>query len=382
MDFWANAANELAQKVPEYQVSIVGKSVLPQTLDRIEYRDDRAALCLAPHTNYDFAGNLLGFTPLYCSELDTLNPVESMEQAIQNYQSQYIEVSSGESEKEFRKRILDSSSPQNPLCSSVYADLFSTGSGIPDMLEENYMIACANRIDSNSSWPNFAAKSLARWMRVDAALMSGQSALISSAFRGISEEMTQESIVYGAALEGYTEIMAKKQRQAEITALRAIEMSDNAGMYFLSRQNALLLGHIVSIAESMDGERLENIVRALAPEEKWPANVIDVRTMLQLRACQMSVIIPDVSSSLVSACLPWLKMSVRSEDDFEMALLLIEHGIYGTAEGEAHIAENVLSWLKNVSLSDELSALRHSFGQRISSNSRLSEDERAVVSEF
>ncbi len=381
--FWEEATQTLAQNVAEYQIRVAAQEGASRLLNRIEEKDGRASVCFAPKTEYDFAGNLLGFTPLYCSALDKSNPVQALDEALQAYQSGYIKVPfEEESDSEFRARILAESTPDNPVCFSVYSELFASGSAVLDLLEENYLIACANRIDGEVLWPHVSSSTLAKWLRVEAALLSNQSLMISSAFRGIASDDSKESNVYGIALEGYTEILAKKQRQAEITGLRALALSDEAENYFLSRQNALLLSHIVSVAETMDGKRLEAIVNALAPKDGWPANVIDVRTILQLRACQMSVIIPDVSASLVSACLPWLRMSVRSEDDFEMALLLIEHGIYGTPEGEPVIEENVLSWLKNVMLDETMSGMRHSFGQRISSVTRLSDEERAVVSGF
>ena len=381
LEFWNQTAAQLQQKVPEYQVSVAMQNGSPHLFNRINYRDDQASICLAPKTNYDFAGNLLGFTPLYCTQLDPNDSVNALDNAIQAYQNGYVAMPTEESNRDFRSRILNESSPQNPICFSVYSDLFSSGNAISDILEENYLIACANRIDGEPSWP-FPASILASWLRVEAALLSNQNSLIATAFHQTSQILSKEAEAYGASIEGYTEILAKKLSQAEITALHALKISDEAGLYFLSRQNAQILAHIASMAESMDGKRLEKIVRALNPGKGLPANVTDVRTILMLHTCQMSIIIPDVSASLVSACLPWIKMSTRNADDFEMALMLIEHGIYGTPRGERAIEEDVLSWLKYVSLNEELSGIRKSFGQRLSTTDRLSEEEKAIVQEF
>ncbi len=377
---WSGAAERLNETWSEYALETKAPSDEGVSFHRIESSDEGARLCLGPETKYDFAGNLTGFTPMSCSILDGQSPDVSLDKALQTWASRTIEAEPESSS--FRAKILSASSPDNPVCYGVFPELFLHDQHITPYLEENYLIACAEKIDGGESWPENVAHEMAAQLRIEAALLSNQNSFIASAFKEIAASPSFESRMYGVSIEGYTELMSRKLRQAEITTIKALKASDDAKAHYLSRQNAMRLAYIAAVSETMTGDRLEAIVSALSPKENWPAGVRDYRQILQNRVCQMSVIIPDVTPGLVSGCLTWLKFSVRSSDDFDSALMLIEHGIYGAAENTPVIAENVLDWLRSLSLPEELAHSRHEFGQRISTHPQLTEEMRKVLLSF
>lgn len=375
---WQQAAERIQQSIPEYSITIA-KHNNNRIFNQIHTYDGKSQLCLEPRTHYDFAGNLVSFQPLLCHDIDTQLPENSLEQQITAWQQRLITPQSDESEIEFRNRILAKSSPEDPLCFSVFPDLFAAGTQLPLQVEENYLLACAQKIDTPAS-NIYHSQTLAEWLRSIAAMLSDHNAFIARTFRSSLDDSSSEGVIYGNAIEAYTEIMFNKFRQAEITTLNALNKSDKANLWLLSRQSAILLSYIVSHTETMSGERLTAIVEAIAPQKGWPINVADFRRILQIKVCRMSMLVPDVTSQLVSACLPWLQISASHPDDFEMALLLIEHSIYGSDPNQPAIAPEVLQWLQNAVLSQESERIRHEFAQRMSVLPQLSEQERQILS--
>ena len=73
---------------------------------------------------------------------------------------------------------------------------------------------------------------------------------------------------------------------------------------------------------------------------------------------------------------------VRTADDFEMALRIIEQGIYGAKSDESPISSDVLSWLRYAPLYGELVELRHVFGQRNAHHENLAPEDRAILMGF
>jgi hypothetical protein len=158
--------------------------------------------------------------------------------------------------------------------------------------------------------------------------------------------------------------------------LNALKQSDDAGMLMLSRQTAVRLSYVVALADTMDGSRIEHIVKTLAPRSSWPAKIIAFRKWLQIKICQTSVIIPDISSSLVSACMPWLEASVTDIDEFEMVLLLIEHGMYGTKDEMPVMTDDVFEWLEHAAQAETLKPAIREFVLRIQTHERLTDAQR------
>ena len=380
-DLWQNGASQLRSRVRAFDVHVSPISGERGYLNTITQSEEgQWGVCFAPKTEY-LAGMFVGVWPLYCGALDASNPEQSLQTVIEAYQSQGVEPKSDESMDAFRQRILNASTPENPVCFSVFPSLFSTGEKISEILIENYLIACSRRVDGHVS--EFLPDGLlSAWMLAQAALITESNTLISRAFRQILRYRSRETSVYGISLEAYTEFLARKQVQAEISSKRAIEASD-AGRYdFLSHENAQILALLAQTAEMMDGDRLEMMVRSLAPREGLPARLSEERQQMQIKTCRLAAAIPEITAGTVSACLPWLRMSIHDEDSYGMALLFVEHGIYGSKAGESAIADDVLSWLKNAPISDALKLQRHEFGQRFSANERLSDEARRVLETF
>ena len=382
VESWQQTARGVSSSIPEYEISVEPSGRDTRAFNHIEISEQGTRVCFEPQVNYDYAGNLTGFTPLYCASIDESAPQQSLIEAVDQYQSRFIPFQSELTDSQYRAWILSHSSPDEPLCYSVYPGLFAVGSPQPVPVEENYMLACANAIEGDSSWPHADTALLAARLRTEAAMLSNQNGFIASAFRSIAVDNTLEGNVYGIALEGYTELMSRKHLQSEMTTIEALRRSDDSKLFYLSKLNALRLFYIASRAEDMSMERLQTIIRALSPREKWPNVHVDMRSMLQMRTCQMLASMPEMTPSLVEDCLPWLRTMVRTSDDFEMALRIIEQGIYGAKPDESPISSDVLSWLRFAPLFGELLDLRHVFGQRNAHHERFTPEERDILLGF
>lgn len=381
-EVWQNAALQIKSRVPVYDIAVSGRSDEKSYLDRIFQTDTgNWGVCLSPKAEFDFAGSLMGVTPLYCGAIDESSPDKSLQAIVETYQANHIRPESNESIVDYRQRILKESTPENPVCFSVFPVLFSTGDKISEILMENYLIACSRRIDGHTS-KYLPDGILSAWMLAQAALITEKNSLISRAFNQLMKFRSRETSIYGISLEAYIEFLSRKQFQAEISSIQAVKKSDEAGYYLLSHENVQILALLAQTSETMDGERLEKAARSLSPREGLPARLVEERQLLHLKTCRLAAVIPEVTSGTVSACLPWLRTSIQDEDSYAMALLLVEHGIYGTKSGSPAIAEDVLDWLQRAPLSESLKALRHEFGQRFSVNERLSEHTRQVLSTF
>ncbi|MBO4351209.1 MAG: hypothetical protein J6A01_09735 [Proteobacteria bacterium] len=381
-EVWQQTARGVSSSIPEYEIAVEPSGRDARAFNHIESSEQGTRVCFEPQVNYDFAGNLTGFTPIYCAAIDETATQQALIEAVDQYQSRFIPFQTELTESQYRASILSHSSPDDPLCYSVYPGLFAAGTAQPLQLEENYMLACANAIEGEAAWPNADAKLLAARLRTEAAMLSNQNAFIASVFSAIAKDDTLEGNIYGISLEGYTELLSKKLLQSEITTLEALRQSDGAKLYNLSKLNALRLFFIASRSDDMGVERLQTIIRALSPQENWPNSVADTRSMLQLRTCQMLTSLPEMTPSLVDDCLPWLRTMTRTADDFEMALRIVEQGIYGAKTGETPISSDVLSWLRFAPLFGELIELRHVFGQRNAHHETLPPEDRAILLGF
>ena len=379
---WHQAAKDVDGSIPSYSIAVSEPGRDLRTFNRIETDAHGTRICLEPHTNFDFGGNLTGFTPLYCAQLDEASASDSLTQAIDKYQSRTVSFETDMTPAQYRAWILSHSSAQDPLCYSVYPSLFAVGTPVPISVEENYLLACANAIEGESSWPQADTSVLAARLRTEAAMLSNQNSFIAASFQAIARDGTREGNIYGLSIEGYTELMAHKLRQSEISTLEALRGSDAANLFNLSKLNAMRLFYIANHADDMTTDRLQAIIETLSPREDWPNAVVDTRRILQLKACQVLAAMPNMTPSLVGSCLPWLRTMTRNTDDFEMALRIVEEGIYGARPKETAIHPDVLSWLRFASLPDELSKLRHVFGQRNANHAQLSEQERAILLGF
>lgn len=375
---WQKAAAEVSVHIPEYEIRLKDAGRDKAVFHTIQWDEDRAHMCLAPRVKVDHAGHLTDVVPMYCTHLDGQNAVQALTDALDAAQAQTIQVPRDNSAA-FRAQILSESTSEHPICYSVYPALFAADEyDLSPALEEAYLIACADRIESvdADTWQKQLSQRLAGWLRVEAALLSTQSQFIARAFRKIAEDGTKEGMIYGQAIEAYTEFLARKTRQTEITALNALKQSDDAGMLMLSRQTAMRLSYVVALADTMDGSRIEHIVKTLAPRSSWPSKIIEYRKWLQIKICQTSVIIPDISSSLVSACMPWLEASVTDIDEFEMVLLLIEHGMYGTKDEMPVMTDDVFEWLEHAAQAETLKPAIREFVLRIQTHERLTDAQR------
>ncbi len=380
-EMWQEAAKQLKARDRRIDIDVSPRSGERGYLNAITKSEDgRWGICIAPKLAY-LDGDRAAVWPLYCGALETSNPDVSLQNIVMAFQANGIEPKDDESAEAFRQRVLEASTPENPVCFSVFPSLFASSETISEILIENYLIACSRRIDGHYS--EFIPDGLlSSWMLAQAALITESNSLISRAFRQIMRFRSRETSVYGLSLEAYTEFLARKQVQAEISCMRAIKASDDGGYHLLSHENAQILALLAQTAESMDGDRLEMLVRSLAPREGLPSRLADERLSVQLKTCRLASAIPDVTAGTVDACLPWLRKSIFDKDSYEMALRLIENGIYGTKADSPAITENVLSWLQNAPISDALKSLRHEFGQRFSTNERLSDEARHVLSTF
>ena len=377
---WAKAAQSLNDEIKEYDITVQADDARRSLFGQIEQTNHQARVCLPPQVNYDFAGNLQGVTPMYCSFLDGQTPEQTLDQAIQTWQNRAVAVEPGS--PDFRTAILKESTPENPLCYAVFPDLFLNDPNISPVLEENYLIACANRIDKRDEWPGAISRALATRLRVDAAMTSSENRFIASAFRHISNDGTAVGRLYGESLEGYSELLSGKLRQAEVTTLDALRQTDENALHHLSYHNAMQLTHIALTTHSMNGERLEAIVSTVAPRSTMPVNVQTYRQLLMNRLCMSAVIVPDVSPKLVAHCLGWMQLTTRNPDDFDTALMLIEHGIYGAQNGEPVMDDAVLKWLQHATLDTQQHQARREFGQRLSSHPKISDEMKQILMTF
>lgn len=380
-DIWKKAAADVSADIPEYQISWNDSGYDNDVMNAIQSSHDQTFVCLEPQVILDHAGNMESVVPMYCTELDVLNPKQALTDAMDMAQRQKI-VIQRENSAAFRAQVLAQSTPEHPVCYAVYPALFANQEfELSLQLEEAYLIACAERImpDNTDTWRNRISAHLASWLNVEAALISTQNSFIARAFKKIAQDNTKEGMIYGQAIEAYTEYIAQKTRQTEITSLSALKNSDEANLLLLSRQTATRLSHVVTLAETMDGKRLEAIIRALTPKTGWTAKMIEYRQWLQIKVCRTSIIVPDISSSLVSACMPWLESSLSDIDEFEMVLLLIEHGIYGSKQDEPVIADDVFLWLQNIPKTEPLLPVLREFALRIQSHDRLTDAQRAIL---
>ena len=205
---------------------------------------------------------------MYCSALDAASPAASLTQAVDGYQSQSLSPRTDISDAEYRSWILSQSSPASPLCYSIFPMIFISASQQPLPLIENYLLACANAIDGKAQWPQIDPAILAGRLRALAAMLSHQNTFIASSFRNIAQDNSLEGNIYGASLEGYTEMMSQKKRQSEITTIEALRQSDAAaGVYMLHAVRldpAKLRGIALAVQNVFERER--RVVRAIARE--------------------------------------------------------------------------------------------------------------------
>ena len=377
---WAKAAQALNDQIGEYDITVEPSDRRNSLFGQIESKNEEGRVCLPPKVHYDFAGNLQGFTPVYCTELDAQKPESALDQAIQTWQNREVTAELGS--PNFRASILRESTPENPLCYVVFPDLFLNDPYISPVLEENYLIACANRIDRGEGWTREVSQKLAMRLRADAAMASSENSFIATAFKHISEDVTDIGRLYGASLEGYSDLLSGKLRQAEVTTLDALRQTDQNALHHLSYHNAMQLTHLALNTNSMNGDRLEEIVSAIDPSQTMPVNVQTYHQLLLNRLCISAVIIPDVSPKLVAHCLSWMQLSSRNLDDFETALMLIEHGIYGAKDGEPILDETVLHWLQHASLDAQQNQARREFGQRLSAHPKITEPMKQILMSF
>ena len=352
--------------------------------NRIEKKDGATGLRLAPDVRYDNQGEINAIIPATCGLLDVGRPDKSLQNLLDSVSNRQIARGSEESQMAFRQRVLSMSSPSDPVCFSVFPVIFSDSFGdISVSLMESYLIACANKIDGDSgNWPSLPSRLLSVWLRESASMLSTDVRYIAKAFEYARQDDSKEGVVYGKSLEAHAEMLSMKALQSLVTTQDALRLSDEAQAYFVSRQNVERLHFIIETAETMTGDQLETIVRAMTPTSHGPAKINRLRGIMQIRACQMAVIIPDVKPSLVSACLPWLKLSVRDSDEYDSALTLVEHGIYGAAEGEDAISADVMEWLKTQEVTPEFEVVRRIFARRMMANSRLNPAEVEILKGF
>lgn len=379
--FWQKAADEMHAAVPEYKLTVNARTGDAPIHNQIGTGTHTNRACFGPELHLDAAGLPTDFSPLTCRALDTANPAQTLTDALDAYAANTFTFSDILDIAAFRAQLLASSSPDSPACYAALPILFDLEPTHDIALEENYLIACARAITPQDGQNTDYPANLPILLRTEAALISIQNRFIADNFRSISNDNSREGRIYGQAIEAYTEFLSKKTLQAEITALDALRQSDDAGLLNLSYHNAMLLGLIATTSDAMTGDRLEAIIRATAPRKSWPAVVIDYRHWIQIHLCQLAVITPETTAQLAAACMPMLKISTDDPDAFENALMLVEHGIYNTAEGP-RIAPEVLSWLKSVPTDEKIRQVRHEFGQRLATHPGLDENTREVLKSF
>ena len=382
---WLDAARHLNDSQGSYKISFSEDTRDKYVLNRIQHDGDKSGICLAPRTIWsDSEENEPVFFPAYCGMLDKSHPEQSLQSVWEAFSKRQIRIEKDETEGQFRQRILAMSDPEDPVCFGVFPDIFAVAMGEPSVhLMESYLIVCADKIDDETSKSlGMPSHWMAEWMRVQAALLSTDTQFISRAFDIARKDDSHEGMSLGKSLEAHVELLFRKTVQAEYTTQDALKLSDSEAQYFVSRQNVERLHYLVETAEAMESNRLELLIQALASKDSAPVKLNYLRTLLQIRTCQMSVIIPEITSSLVAACMPWLEVSVRDADEYDSALMLIEHGIHGTPEEKPVISPEVLSWLQTASLPEELVSIRKSFAQRILNHPRLSVSERRILESF
>lgn len=382
---WLEAAQHLNDSKASYSISLSDNTHEKYVFNRIQHDGDKSGICLAPRTLWsDSDEDEPVFFPAYCSMLDKSHPEQSLQSVLVEASNRQIRIEKDETQGQFRQRILSMSEPEDPVCFGVFPDIFAVAMGEPSVhLMESYLIACADKIDDEREKSiGMPSHQMAEWMRVQASLLSTDTQFISRAFELARKDDSHEGIGLGKSLEAHVELLFRKTVQAEYTTQDALKISDSESQNFVSRQNIERLHYLVETADSMDGNRLESLIRSMAPSVSAPGKLNYFRKLLQIRTCQMSVIIPDVSSSLVAACMPWLEVSLRDADEYDSALTLIEHGIHGTPEDKPAISPEVLAWLQNTPLPEALVSIRKSFAQRIINLPRLSVSERQVLESF
>ena len=382
---WQSAAASLNQSQTHYQISITTDDHDPHVFDRIRIVNGKPGICLAPRTIWHEDGQASIFIPAYCSDLDEKNPAKSLEHALNEAESRYVQARSDETPAQFRQRILAGSTPENPVCFGVFPDLFASAFGDPSVyLMESYLLECAEKIDEAPAaiWPEMPSSQMAGWLRELAALLSSDVRFVSEAFGYARDDRTREGIGLGKSIEAHIELLSRRFLQAEYTTVDALRHTDAESQHFVSRQNVERVHYLVETQNDMTGARLEQLIRSITPTDDGPDPLNRLRLVLQVRACQLAQLIPDVTASLVSACMPWLVYALRDADEYDSALLLIEHAIYGTPAGEQAISPDVMEWLKNEPVTEEQASMRHLFGQRLQNAAKLSESERKALSAF
>ena len=378
---WREAVDGLNQKQTHYDIAVVSDDGDPHLFDRIQMVNGKSGICLAPRTIWHEEWQKTTFVPAYCSDLNENNAVESLEQVLNAAESHYIQPKPDETQAQFRQRVLAESTPEKPVCYGVFPDLFASALGEPSVyLMESYLLECAEKIDEAPvMWPEMPSYLMAEWLRELAALLSSDIRFVSEAFASARDDRSREGIGLGKSIEAHVELLSRRFLQSEYTTVDALHHTDAESQFFVSRQNVERVHYLVETQNDMTGKRLEQLIRSITPTDDGPENLNRLRLILQVRACQMAQVIPDVTSSLVSACMPWLVYALRDVDEYESALMLIEHGVYGTPNGERAIAPDVLEWLKNESVTEEQAAVRHLFGQRLQNADKLSAPEREVL---
>lgn len=383
-EVWAQAIAEVSAQVPEYQLVSVDNGRDVSLLDHLMPVGSDAHICLKQRIEMDHAGNLMSIIPVFCTELSGETPVLSLISALDAAQARKMSVLGGGT-AEWRTKVLELSTPQDPLCYSIYPTLFAVDEAkLSAPLEEAYLMACADKIEDLGAedWKSKVSAQLATWLRVEAALLSTQNQFIARVFKAIAADNTVEGMVYGLAIEAYNEFLMQKKRQAEITVLSALQKSDASEFWMLSRQNAMRLSYIAELADTMDGHRLEQIVRALAPQKGWPASIVDFRLWLQIKVCQEAMFIPGISPSFPEACMPWLESSISNKDDLETALWLVEQGMYGAEESEPALTEAVVSWFKRIPWTEVTAPVLREHSRRFMVHKLLSDEHRAMFKEL
>ena len=369
---WHKDLAAVRKRVPEY-------GVLPETVREGQVLDVIAhdAVCLGPRMYRD--GDGAGVLPMYCGRIEG-DRAKSMERHLDAYGARLVRQEPGESVAMFRARVLAASTPQDPLCFSVFPLFFAESETANIAVEESWLLACARAVDPGRGkrvmHGDVGADELALWMRVDASLLSSQSTFIARTFRKAAQLRSAEGAAHAKSLEGYAELLASKWHQAALTLIDAIGQSDRHGIWFLSRMNAIRLLMAVQNAETADTRVVERAIRAVSPDAGQPEFLRELRMYIQFTLCEGAVVLPDASPELAAACLPW--MQAVSEDDPEMALMLVEHGIAGAPAGQNTVHPDVMKWLDSLARRPATADACHVFGQRMARREGILPEEREV----